>query len=47
MGYAYSTAELKTMWTAALGSGSLLALHTELDAANNARMGCPISASVK
>ena len=55
IGYAYNTVELHSMWTEAASSGdaALLALHTELDAANNAyyREGpperCPISASLK
>ena len=52
MGYAYTTTELKAMWTEAYTNGTLLALHTELDAANNAYYRsteygpyCPISAS--
>jgi hypothetical protein len=51
MGYAYTTTELKAMWTYAYANGTLLALHTELDAANNAYYRsldygpyCPISA---
>ncbi|HEY5730911.1 MAG TPA: hypothetical protein VIS72_12730 [Anaerolineales bacterium] len=51
IGYPYTTGELQTMWTAAYNGGTLLALHTELDAANNAYYRdeppahCPISAS--
>ncbi len=51
MAYAYTTAELTAMWSAAVGDdAALLALHTELDAANNAYgrdfggPRCPISA---
>ena len=42
MNYLYTTSELVSMWTAAVagGNSALLALHTELDAANN--LGCPI-----
>lgn len=52
IGYAYTTGELQTMWTAAYEGGTLHALHTELDAANNAYYRdeppahCPISASI-
>jgi hypothetical protein len=54
IGYPYTTGELVTMWDAAVADGSdaaFLALHTELDAANNAYYRpeppahCPISAS--
>jgi hypothetical protein len=53
MSYPYSTEDLKGLWTAAAGNDvMLLALHTDLDAANNAyyrdeteRPHCPISAS--
>jgi hypothetical protein len=52
MNYPYTTGELAAMWSAAIGDDlALLALHTELDAANNAygrgeEYGerCPISA---
>lgn len=49
--FAYTTTELYQMWTDAVTSGNFLALHTELDAANNAYYRedggprCPISAS--
>lgn len=43
--YAYTTTELHTMWNAAVVSGEFLALHIDLDGANNAPGGCPISAS--
>jgi hypothetical protein len=51
MNYAYSTAELSEMWADAVASGDFMALHLELDAANNAYYRtdggdhCPISAS--
>jgi hypothetical protein len=51
MNYAYTIAELQTMWDAAAFSGDYLALHNLLDAANNAYgrtdggPHCPISAS--
>ncbi len=47
MAYAFSTAELVAMWADALAGGTLLDLHYELDAANNAPIGgCPIQASL-
>jgi hypothetical protein len=47
MAYSYSTGELLTMWASALADGTLLELHYDLDAANNAPAGgCPISASI-
>jgi hypothetical protein len=52
IGYPYTTSELEAMWAAAYAGGTLLALHTELDAANNAYYRnepparCPISASI-
>ncbi len=52
MNYPYSTAELKAMWADAVSSGDFMALHLELDAANNAfgrtdgGPACPISASI-
>ncbi|HAY85250.1 MAG TPA: hypothetical protein DCY42_10110 [Chloroflexi bacterium] len=55
IGYPYTTAELEGKWAAAVTDGSdaaFLALHTELDAANNAYYReeppahCPISASI-
>lgn len=52
IGYPYTTGELLGMWTDAYSGGTLLALHTELDAANNAYYReeppahCPISASI-
>jgi hypothetical protein len=46
MAYAYDIAELHAMWDAAVGDdAALLQLHTDLDKANNAIGGCPISAS--
>ncbi len=51
MNYAYTTTQLKTMWTNAVGSGDFMSLHLKLDAANNAYgrtdggPACPISAS--
>jgi hypothetical protein len=51
IGYAYTQAELMAMWADAYANNTLLALHTELDAANNAYYReqpppyCPISAS--
>jgi hypothetical protein len=53
MNYPYTTTQLASMWTTAAGDGdaSLLALHTQLDLANNAfnrtettYPRCPISA---
>ena len=52
IGYPYTTGELEAMWTAAYNGGTLLALHTELDDANNAYdrpeppAHFPISASI-
>jgi hypothetical protein len=54
IGYPYSTAELQQMWDTAYlaGADALQALHTELDAANNAYYReeppahCPISANM-
>jgi hypothetical protein len=51
MNYAYDTLQLEQMWADAVASGDFLALHLELDAANNAYYRtdggshCPISAS--
>ncbi len=52
MGYPYTPAELADMWADAVASESFLALHNELDAANNGYYRdqgdvpiCPISAS--
>jgi hypothetical protein len=51
MNYPYDTTELYDMWTDTVGTGEFLALHLELDAANNAYYRpdggphCPISAS--
>jgi hypothetical protein len=45
MAYAYTTAELETMWTNTVNTGDFMTLHLLLDAANNAPGGCPISAS--
>jgi len=50
MNFPYTTTELSQMWADAVTSGDFLALHTELDAANNAYYRedggphCPISA---
>jgi hypothetical protein len=50
MNYAYSTAQLSTMWANAVASGNFLSLHILLDEANNAYNRtdggphCPISA---
>lgn len=52
IGYPYTTGELEALWADAYANGTLLALHTELDAANNAYYRaeppahCPISASI-
>jgi hypothetical protein len=43
--YAYTTAELVGKWNDAVATGEFLALHIDLDGANNAPGGCPIDAS--
>jgi hypothetical protein len=42
--YAYTPSELMGIWTEASNDGTFLDWHTQIDGANNAPGGCPISA---